>query len=110
MIVAMIDKDYISEIDGGDSTRTGTQWTDQQIKDYYAYQNMGEHIDISDIHTWTRTRFRLLDDDREVYYGGWLLNDDGCIVQMMVSSWGTYDAGAIHIEIKKDDKWVMEIA
>ena len=105
--VAKVDRDYIA---GSGPTRIGTEWTVDELKDYYSRQNMGEQLQPD----WSpgsteQIRFRLLDDDREVYYGGWLLNDDECLVQMMVSAWGTYDAGAIHIEIKRGEEWVMEI-
>jgi hypothetical protein len=114
--LAKIDRDYLNERwnkEGGEynnTNRVGTEWTDEELKDYYSAQNMGEQLQPD----WSPgstepTRFRLLDDDREVYYGGWLLDDDECLVQMMVSAWGTWDAGAIHIEIKKGDEWVMEI-
>ena len=106
--VAKIDKDYLANSEEQFPTRVGTEWTEHELKEYFARQNLGEELTDLNLED-NKTRFRLLDDDREVYYGGWLLNDDQCLVQMMVSAWGTYDAGAIHIEIKKDGEWVMEI-
>jgi hypothetical protein len=57
-----------------------------------------------------KIRFRLLDDDGEVYYGGWLHDDDECLNQTEASRFGTYDAGAIWIEVKRNGEWVKEIA
>lgn len=57
-----------------------------------------------------KIRFRLLDDDGEVYYGGWLHDDGECLNQTEASRFGTNDAGAIWIEVKRNDEWVKEIA
>lgn len=103
-IVARIDRDYL--YDGKDSipNHVGTHWTSGTVM---------EHMDLGQVDTdyfpTEQTRFRLLDDDDEVYYEGWLLNDWECAVQITVLSWGTYDSGCTTIEVKKNDEWVREI-
>jgi hypothetical protein len=57
-----------------------------------------------------KIRFRMLDDDGEVYYGGWLHDDDECLNQIEASRFGEVDAGAIWIEVKRNGEWVREIA
>lgn len=56
-----------------------------------------------------KMRFRLLDDDNEVYYGGWLLNDDECINQQIILDWAMHDSGAVIIQVKVNNEWVQEI-
>lgn len=60
--------------------------------------------------TENTVRFRLLDDDREVYYGGWLHDDDECENQSACLYWGMYDSGCTIIEVKREGQWVQEIA
>jgi hypothetical protein len=55
-------------------------------------------------------RFRLLDDDGEVYYGGWLHDDGECLNQESALSYGMHDAGCTVVEVKRDGSWVQEIA
>jgi hypothetical protein len=85
-----IDRDYISE--KNEVSRVGAEGAEQYTVDE------GEKI-----------RFRLLDDDGEVYYGGWLLDDKECINQESALSYGTYDAGCTTIEVKRNGEWVQEI-
>lgn len=54
-------------------------------------------------------RFRLKDGDGEVYYRGYLHDDDGCENQESALMWGANDAGAAIIEVLRDGKWVQEI-
>jgi len=95
-IVAEIDRDYIAEKD--EEKRTGTKWFNREID---ALEGLPEES----------TRFRMLDDDRIPYYGGWLLNDDECLVQSTLLEWGMYDAGCTIIEVKDKatGEWVQEI-
>jgi hypothetical protein len=91
-VVARIDRDYIAE--GDDVKRIGSEWTVESIRD-----STGGVLDLTDAH---KVRFRLLDDDGEVYYGGWLLDDVDCFVQDAVLEWGKYDSGCTTIEVKDD--------
>ena len=100
MKVAEIDKDY--ESDPGESVVGRTQWTVTELYKFSEY-------DPTEALPAVKTRFRLLDDDNNVYYGGWLLNDDTCAVQSIVLEWGTHYAGCTTIEVKKNGEWVREI-
>lgn len=57
-----------------------------------------------------RIPFRLKDDDGEVYYSGWLNDDDECLNQSAALDYGMADAGCTSIEVKRDDEWKVEIA
>ena len=53
-------------------------------------------------------RFRLLDDDGEVYYGGVAdgaaaADDDAVGGLYEANQWGMYDAGAVNLEVKVAD-------
>ena len=68
------------------------------------------HITL-DLEGAEKVRFRLLDDDNEVYYGGWLLDDSEATVQEAVLEWGKYDAGCTTIQVKypDDTEWRTDI-
>jgi hypothetical protein len=55
-------------------------------------------------------RFRLRDDDGEVYYTGWLVDDDEAMSQDAALTYGANDAGCTRIEVLRDGVWVQEIA
>lgn len=91
MIVAQIDRDYINREPGN------------------PYNRVGKEFDLDTLHTvkelgmtslMPKTRFRCKDDDGEVYYGGWLLNDSEGEVQLEVLRWCQADAGCTTIEVK----------
>lgn len=50
--------------------------------------------------TSPKTTFKLYDDDGELYYEGWLLNDDECLVQQFVLAWAEADSGCTVIKVK----------
>ena len=60
----------------------------------------------------TKTTFKLYDNDDELYYEGWLLNDEECIVQQFVLKWAEVDSGCTVITVYKDSEagYVQEIA
>jgi hypothetical protein len=91
MRIAQIDRDYISAPEF--KSRAGIYWTRDQV-------------DADGIEDASRLRFRMKDDDGEIYYGGWLLNDPQGEVQLMLLQWGAHDAGCTSIEVKLDGKWV----
>ena len=98
MRVAYVDRDY-QELEC-----VGAEWTDQEVLTYY-----GEDAPKIEDYPMEITRFRCLDDDDNVYLGGWLLNDDWCAVQQTVLSWATWDSGCTTIEVKVDGEWKREI-
>lgn len=57
-----------------------------------------------------KTRFRMKDDDGEVYYGGWLHNDDEGLNQQAALEFGMHDAGCTTIEVKIGNEWKQEIS
>ena len=87
-IVAAIDRDYIAEPD--EKSRVGITFD-------------------SDYVDGPKVRFRCKDDDGEIYYGGWLINDSQGENQCIVLNWTMRDAGCTTIEVKIDDEWVQEI-
>lgn len=54
-------------------------------------------------------RFRILDDDDVVYYGGWLNDDDECLNQISVGEWAMRDAGATVVQVKRKGVWTTEV-
>lgn len=104
--VAKLDKDHLYENGIDIPSRVGSEW------DYTFFINYPEGKDaIKQIREGKapKVRWRAKDDDGEIYYGGWLLNDDWCITQQIVLSWCTYDAGCTTIEVKLDGEWKQEI-
>jgi hypothetical protein len=97
MIIARIDRDYITEPSDELPSRVGIKWTDEQ------WPNKEYHYEFN------KTRWRTKDDDGEIYYGGWLLNDGECIAQQIVLAWTQRDAGCTTIEVKIDGEWKQEI-
>lgn len=56
-------------------------------------------------------RFRMKDDDGNVYYGGWLHNDPEGLNQQAALAYGMHDAGCTTIEVKDQGSrlWRQEI-
>jgi len=104
-VLAELDKDHYAERYNEVSPHLGrTQWTYQQVLDFadpYEAENFAPEPH--------KTRWRMKDDDGEIYYGGWLYNDGHCVVQDLILKWGTYDSGCTTIEVKIDDEWKQEI-
>jgi hypothetical protein len=63
-----------------------------------------------DVKEMPRIKFRTKDDDGEVYYEGWLHDDDDCANQEAALSYAMTDAGCTTIEVLRNGKWVQEIA
>ena len=56
-----------------------------------------------------RVKFRLYDDDGELYYEGELDDDDDCENQSAALRWGEAMAGCTRIDVLRDGKWIGEI-
>lgn len=97
-VVARVERDYESD----PNERVAPVWTVQQLIDHSEFCSTTDELG-------DKVRFRLLDDDKNVYYGGWLLNDPHCYVQMIVLEWGKYFAGCTEIQVKVDDHWKVDI-
>jgi hypothetical protein len=108
--VIKIDKDYINKsinevLSEPLPSRVGSEWRAVPGLDY----DYAVHAVAPDKVPFEKTRFRVLDDDGEVYYGGWLYNDEACINQQIVLAWAEHDAGATEIQVKRNDEWTTEI-
>lgn len=100
MLVAKIDRDYLFDPNDPNEllyNRKGEHWQSDEFP--------GTDFTKSPI-----VRFRCKDDDGEIYYGGWLMNDDDCAVQWSILKWTMKDSGCTSIEIKVNDEWIQEIS
>lgn len=98
-----IDRDYIK--DKGTTGRVGT--TGETIN--VGFGPIAPNI--VDLPGGPVVRFRMLDDDDNPYYGGWLHNDNECLNQQAALAYGMNDAGCTIIEIKEPNTkdWKREI-
>lgn len=118
MIVAEITKDHLfknfQEIsDAFDSTHVGRQFDSEALRQWWGW---GLHEGIpADTYFMLaesnsgRIPFKLYDDDNELYYEGWLIDDDECMTQQFVLDWAKYDSGCTTIKVKKPAGWIQEI-
>lgn len=54
--------------------------------------------------------FRLLDGDGEVYYRGALHDDCWGMSQIAALEWGMAYAGCARVEVRREGRWVHEVA
>jgi hypothetical protein len=101
MRVIEITKDLLSE--PGEETRVGLSWEQDDIESLAFFERV----------KWDEraSQFRLKDDDGEIYYTGWLINDPYCCAQQVLLQWAARDAGCTTIEVRKDlySEWKQEI-
>ncbi|SRR6266496_5036657 len=104
LIVAEITKDYLEEM--FETSQVGTQFEYQAMLDWWDW-------DLPDLDGWIpkeKTAFKLYDDDGELYYEGWLHNDDECIVQQFVLGWAKADSGCTTIKVSVGESgFIQEI-
>ena|ERR1041385_1519589 len=110
--VAELTKDYLNDPNGSIATGlpisyVGREFHFEAMQDWWGWDDMpGKDY----FESAPRVQFKLYDDDKELYYEGWLLNDDECIVQQFVLRWAELDSGCTLITVKKDTgEWVQEI-
>lgn len=103
--LAKVDKDYLFDAHEDDvDSKVGTRWTANEVKLHY--HEPFESIQFDE----KSSRFRLKDDDGNIYYGGWLFDDRGCALQQLVLEWGAHDSGCTTIEVKNDKgEWVQHL-
>lgn len=105
----VIDKDHI--FDGEGQTRAGV--TIDTMPQYIIERILGEGEqtlpDALDVGEGKLVRFRLYDDDGELYYEGRLHDDDECVNQSAALRFGESDAGCTTIKVLRDGEWKQEI-
>jgi hypothetical protein len=70
----------------------------------------GSEVFALDLAQLPETKFKLYDDDDELYYSGWLKNDEAeLMVQQFVLAWAMADSGCTYIKIEYNGEWVQEI-
>lgn len=89
------------------TSRVGHQEEDSRISAQAVFMGMKSEPLPSDL--WPLVKFRLRDEDGNVFYWGELHDDDDCLNQDAALSFGAADVGATHIEIYRGGKWVQEI-
>lgn len=110
-VVAKIAKDYLwRETDDADSCEEGREFHLDALISWWGWPDDENEIRLC-VDTAQKTKFKLFDDDDELYYSGWLLNDDGCYVQQFVQKWAEVDSGCTTILVYKDAEagYVQEI-
>jgi len=55
-------------------------------------------------------KFRLYDDDGELYYEGVLHDDNECLNQQAALTYGMIDAGCTTIKVKRGRVWTQDIS
>lgn len=106
MVVAEIDRDYLWQRSDADPSRVGRKF-EMTVAASYQLTQTG----------YTKVRWRTKDDDGDICYGGWLLNDSEGEVQQEILRYCQADVGATIIEIKVINaergtgimEWVQEI-
>ncbi len=112
MIVAKIDKNHwAEEYEGIDlESNMGREFDYEAMIDWWGFIGDEQLPPESELQQLPHTRFKLYDDDGELYYEGWLYNDLGCLVQQFVLKWAEADSGCTTIKVQKPDlTWVQEI-
>lgn len=118
MIVAEITKDHLfSEFqevsDSFGSTQIGRQFDSEALRRWWGWgireSTPADTYFMLAESNYGRTQFKLYDDDGELYYEGWLVDDDECMVQQFVLDWAKADSGCTDIKVLKDGKYIQVI-
>ena len=112
MLVAEITKDYISA-DNPEFDQTGRKFKSEALRQWWGWgiregTPADTYFHLAESNSG-RTEFKLYDDDNELYYEGWLINDDQCIVQQFVLAWAQVDSGCTTVLVQTGDKYIQEI-
>lgn len=96
-----------------DKRKGNLEFTYEALYRFWGGQNFGTPPDELSaeemLDTMDRTEFKLYDDDNELYYTGWLKDDDEALVQQFVLAWAMADSGCTTIKVKVDGEWVQII-
>lgn len=113
-VVAEITRDHLYErwfkenrkYDG--DSQAGRLFTYEALENWWDFPDEVEELHLT-TNPNNKTKFKLYDDDDELYYSGWLYNDDQCIVQQFVLKWAEADSGCTTILIHNGSEYVQEI-
>jgi hypothetical protein len=116
MIVAEITRDHLAEKWDKENrnrvpeenTHVGKEFHYDAMQDWWGWE---DEVPVDTDLPKEKTEFKLYDDDDELYYSGWLLNDDWCAVQQFVLKWAEADSGCTRITVYKGfhEGYVQEI-
>jgi hypothetical protein len=108
MVVAKIDKDLLFETWNYSDSHIGKEFDFNAMRKWWGWDDL--ILTAEELITKPHTRFKLYDDDNELYYEGWLYNDDQCLVQQFVLAWAETDSGCTVIKVRQPDlTWTQEI-
>lgn len=97
-VIAELTKDWIDS----DKPLRQVQWDTESILLWWGWET-------ALVYGKDKIPWRLYDDDGELYYEGWLYEDDEAIIEQAVLDWGMHDSGCTEIQVKRNGKWVTEI-
>jgi hypothetical protein len=103
-VTVIIDKDYINA-DAPEFDRTGTVLEEAPLYVIEKVMRVNPSIPAGD----NMIKFKLFDDDGELYYEGRLTDDAECENQSAALRFGEADAGCTLIIVERNGQWVQEI-
>lgn len=104
-MTVIIDKDFINA-DDPELDRSGTILEETPLFGIEKVLGVDPTLPASD----NLVKFRLFDDDNELYYEGRLTDDDECENQSAALRFGEADAGAVTILVERNGQWIQEIS
>lgn len=103
----VITDDKIADLKRGDKSMTGYSEDHNRVP-VIAVMALGAQSEpLPKANSWVK--FRLYDDDGNLYYKGICHDDEGCENQLAALTWGEGFAGCTEIKVKRGDSWVYEI-
>lgn len=109
MLVAKLTHDHL------DNKKDELEFTYEGFARFWAAQLFADNVDElglspEKLEQLPDTKFKLYDDDNELYYSGWLKDDGGeLLVQQFVLAWAMADSGCTSIKTERNGEWVQEI-
>lgn len=106
-IVVKITKDHLADEDttANVGSAEGLSFTKEEIvANLWGIENEREM-------KWAKesVEFRLLDDDGELYFEGWIIDDEEALTQQVLLKWAEKDSGCTQLLIKRGKSWYQEI-
>lgn len=91
--------DYVGKQFDSEALRNWWGWADDYNDNYFELA-----LDVEG-----KTNFKLYDDDGELYYEGWLIDDQEAMVQQFVLDWAKADSGCTTIKVFRPGGYEQEI-